>query len=82
MGLILKHVEIMVMNGKPFKRKDEQKLRVLRLELWRRSGREMDLSVKAISVYSISQEVTAEQKGGSKIQTYVETLFKETEDRN
>lgn len=26
MGLILKHVEIMVMNGKPFKRKDEQEV--------------------------------------------------------
>lgn len=43
----------------------------------------MDLSVKAISIHSVSQEVTAEQKEeGSKTQTHVETLFKETEDRN
>lgn len=36
------------MNGKPFKRKDEQEVGILRLELWRRLGRMVALSIKAI----------------------------------
>ena len=37
----------------------------------------MALSVNAISIHSISQGVTAEQRNrGSKTQTHVETLFK------
>lgn len=65
------------MNGKPFKRKDEQEVRILRREFWRRLGKKMALSVKAIWIHSISQGVTAEQRDrGSKTQTHVETLFK------
>lgn len=65
------------MNGKPFKRKDEQEVGILRLELWRRLGRMVALSIKAIWIHSISQWVTAEQRDrGSKTQTHVETLFK------
>lgn len=40
-----------------------------------RLGREMDFSVKAIRIHSISQEVNIEQDRGSKTQTCVETVY-------